>query len=201
MELLERGAAVTAMRLEEQEREALAMIDSDWMGKPAADEYPAMAERYISLVQDGSLVEALRSQEADVRELLGGLTEEQAGYRYAEGKWSLRTVMGHVVDLERVWQYRLLRIARGDAPAFVGYDRDAFAASSPHDRLPMAAVLRDYSAVRESTLRLLAHLSDEAMLRRGEFNGGQLSARAAAYIIAGHERHHVNVIREKYLVR
>ncbi len=176
------------------------MMERSWMGKPAADEYPAMAERYINLVQDGSLAAALRSQEADVRELLGGLTEEQAGYRYAEGKWSLRTVMGHVVDLERVWQYRLLRIARGDAPAFAGYDRDAFAANSPHDRLPLADVLRDYSAVRESTLSLLAHLTDEELLRRGEFNGVRLSARAAAYIIAGHERHHANVIRNKYLV-
>jgi uncharacterized damage-inducible protein DinB len=175
-------------------------MDRGWMGKPAADEYVATAERYIGLVQDGSLIEALRGQEADVRALLGGLTDEQAGYRYAEGKWTLRTVVGHVADLERVWQYRLLRIARGDAPAFTGYDRDAFAANSPHDRMPMADVLRDYSAVRESTLTLLAHLSAEAILRRGEFNGHPLSARAAAYIIAGHERHHMNVIREKYLV-
>lgn len=177
----------------------MAMTERGWMGKPTADEYPAMAERYISLVRDGNLVEAIRSQEADVRELLSGLTEEQAGYRYAEGKWSLRTVVGHMADMERVWQYRLLRIARGDAPVFAGYDRDTFAANAPHDRLPMADVLRDYSAVRESTLSLLAHLGDEAMLRRGEFNGVPLSARAAAYIIAGHERHHVNVIREKYL--
>ncbi len=178
----------------------MAAMERGWMGKPAADEYPGMAERYIGLVPEGSLVETLRSQEAELRGLLGGLTEEQAGYRYAEGKWSLRTVVGHVVDLERVWQYRLLRIARGDVPpAFVGTDRDALAANSPHDRLPMAAVLRDYSAVRESTLSLLAHLGDEAMLRRGAFNGIELSARGAAYIIAGHERHHMNVIREKYL--
>jgi hypothetical protein len=168
--------------------------------KPAASEYVASAEQYIGLVQDGSLTEVLRSQADDVHALLSGLTNEQAGYRYAEGKWSLRTVVGHVADLERVWQYRLLRIARGDAPAFTGYDRDAFAANAPHDGLPMVEVLQDFLAVRESTVSLIAHLGTDALLRQGEFNGHPLSVRAAAYIIAGHERHHMNVIREKYLV-
>jgi len=168
-------------------------------GRPDDKEYVPDAARYIGLMPEDSIVEALDSLEEETCALLGGLSDEQAGYRYAEGKWSLRTLVGHIADIERIWQYRLLRIARGDAPAFSGYERDVFAAHAPHETLPIAEALLDYSAVRRSTRSLLAHLREDALLRQGEFNGHPLSARAAAYIIAGHNRHHLNVIRDKYL--
>jgi uncharacterized damage-inducible protein DinB len=167
--------------------------------RPKSDEYLPMAELYISLVPDGNLANILRNQHDQTLALLEKLSEEQAGYQYAEGKWSIKTVVGHIADVERLWNYRILRIARGDAREFPGYDREVFAISAASDKLALDAVLEDFSAVRKSTLTLLRNLSGEALALRGEFQKHPLSARAAAFIIAGHETHHMNVIRARYL--
>ncbi|XEC94368.1 DinB family protein [Paenibacillus tarimensis] len=167
--------------------------------RPGADEYLPMAERYIELVPDGSLPDIMQNLHDQTMSLLQGLKEEHGSYRYAEGKWSLKSVVGHISDIERLWSYRILRIARGDAREMPGYDRDIFAHYAPFDNMAMDRVLNDYSAVRQSTITLIGSLSEEALLRRGEFSGHSLSARAAAFIIAGHEIHHMNVIRERYL--
>ncbi|WP_199616286.1 DinB family protein [Paenibacillus alkalitolerans] len=167
--------------------------------KPKPDEYVPLAEQYIRLVPDGKLADILRDQHDRSLSLLKDLSEEQAVYRYAEGKWSLKTVVGHIADVERLWSYRILRIARGDARELPGYDRDVFAKSACCDDTAFDAVIEDFSAVRKSTITLIANLREEAFLRRGEFNGHPLSARAAAFIIAGHETHHMNVIKTKYL--
>lgn len=167
--------------------------------RPEPTEYVPLAEKYIQLVPEGKLHEILQRQQEQTVSLLQDISEEQAGYRYAEGKWSLRTVLGHIADVERLWNYRIFRIARGDARELAGYDRDIFAHNAPFESLPIAEVLRDYSAVRQSTISLITHLSDEAMRRLGDFNEHPLSARAAAFIIAGHEIHHIQIIKEKYL--
>lgn len=167
--------------------------------RPGSDEYLPLAEPYIRLVPDGILQDILRSQHDQTIFLLQGLSEEQAGYRYAEGKWSLKTVLGHIADVERLWNYRILRIARGDARELPGYDRDIFAQHAPFEGLSIANVLLDYSAVRQSTLTLISNLNEQDILRRGEFNNHQWTARAAAFVIAGHETHHINVIKSKYL--
>lgn len=167
--------------------------------KPQSDEYLPIAEQYIRLVPDGDLMNILPNQHDQSLLLLKDLSEEQALYKYAEGKWSIKTVVGHITDVERLWNYRILRISRGDARELPGYDRDIFAKFASFDDLNLAEVLADFSAVRRSTLTLICHLSDEALLRRGEFNGHPLSARAAAFIIAGHETHHMNVIKTNYL--
>jgi uncharacterized damage-inducible protein DinB len=167
--------------------------------RPGPDEYVPLAEPYIRLVPDGSLKSILQSQQDKTLLLLQELSEEQANHQYAEGKWSLKTVIGHIADAERLWNYRILRIARGDARELPGYDRDVFAQNAPFEHLPIVEVLRDYSAVRQSTITLIDNLGEEALLLRGEFNEHPLSARAAIYIIAGHEAHHINVIKTKYL--
>ncbi len=166
--------------------------------RPGVDEYLPAAEQYISLVPEGNLFNILQDQHRKTLEFLRNLTEEKAGYRYAEGKWSVKSIIGHIADVERLWNYRLLRIARGDAREFAGYDRDLFVRNACCDELTMAEVLNDYSAVRQATLSLLANLKGPAFTRRGQFNGQPLSARAAAFIIAGHETHHINVIKSKY---
>lgn len=101
--------------------------------------------------------------------------------------------------MERLWSYRVLRIARGDAREFAGYDRDIFADMSASDTLPLNKILNDYAAVRRSTISLIENLSEESLVRVGEFNDHNLSARASIYIIAGHEAHHINIIKTKYL--
>jgi len=167
--------------------------------RPDKNEYLPLAQKYIDLVPDGNIVEILQQQNEDNLSLLKGLTEDQASFRYAPDKWSLKTVIGHIADVERLWCYRLLRIARGDAREFSGYDRDIFAEMSDCEALPLHKVLNDYVAVRKSTISLIENLSEEAMTRVGEFNGHKLSARASVYIIAGHETHHINIIKAKYL--
>lgn len=128
------------------------------------------------------------------------LSEEQAAFRYAEGKWSLKTVIGHIADVERLWNYRILRIVRGDVRELPGYDRDVFAVSAPFEGLSVIEVLKDYSAVRQSTITLISNLSEEAFSRRGDFQNHSFTALAMAYIIDGHENHHLNVIKARYLV-
>lgn len=168
--------------------------------RPNSDEFPIIVDKYIKMVPDGNLLAILKDQHDQTSILLKHLTEQQANYKYAEGKWSLKTVIGHIADVERLWSYRLLRIGRGDARELPGYDRDIFAKSASLDHIQLKSILEDYSAVRQSTLTLLKNLHEEALARRGEFNSYSLSARAAAYIIAGHERHHISIVKSKYIV-
>jgi uncharacterized damage-inducible protein DinB len=134
-----------------------------------------------------------------MRALLGEISDEQASYRYAPGKWSLKQVLGHVTDNERVWAYRLLRIARGDAIVFESYDHDKFMQEASFESLTVSELIDDYSFVRRSTLSLLRGLSEAVWSQQGELYGKPLTARAAAYVIAGHELHHRSVIKQKYL--
>jgi hypothetical protein len=156
----------------------------------AETEVLPQARKYVELVQDGDILAILEAQHASTVALLNGLTADQADHRYAEGKWSIKEVIGHVTDNERVWAYRLLRIARNDARGLVGYDENVIAAHAPFAALALADIVAEYDAVRHATLYLL---------RQGDFNGHPLTARAAAYVIAGHEAHHINIINERYL--
>lgn len=167
--------------------------------RPASNEYLPLAEKYVSLVPEGHIAEVLRRQHDETLRSLSGLSEEQANVRYAEGKWSLKQVVGHIADVERLWNYRILYIARGDAREFSGYDREIFVQNSPFSHLPLQEALKDYAAVRQSTITMVGSLTEEALKRLGTFNNYPLSARAAAYVIAGHELHHMNILRDKYL--
>ncbi|WP_256758485.1 DinB family protein [Cohnella sp. WQ 127256] len=169
------------------------------IARPESHEYIPLIEKYLSLVPEGNLVEIMMQQHDDTLAVLKSLSEEQASYRYAEGKWSIKQVVGHIADVERLWNYRILRIARGDSQVLSGYNRDVFTDNSPFELLPASYVIADYSAVRKSTITLVDSLTEDALLRQGEFNEYPLSARAAAFFIAGHETHHMQMIRTKYL--
>jgi hypothetical protein len=167
--------------------------------RPSVEEYMPYHEQYIGLVGEGAVTEILAKQLEGTAELLSGIPEEQADYRYADGKWTLKEVIGHISDNERVMSYRLLRAARGDKTPLAGYDQDDFMDGASFQEWTWQQVIEDYTAVRHATLTLLRGLSEEAWLRVGIANGGRLSARALAYIIAGHEMHHLQVIQNKYL--
>ncbi|WP_082207728.1 DinB family protein [Paenibacillus macerans] len=167
--------------------------------KPQAGEYAEHFTVYIDKVPEGDLLELLQTQPAFAKEEWGSLTEEQGNYRYAEGKWSLKEVLGHISDTERVMSYRLLRISRGDTTPLPGFDEELFVRHSTFARQPVCALLHDFSVVRESTLSLIRQLDDEAWLRQGNASGVTISARALAYVIAGHAQHHLSMIRERYL--
>ncbi|SDW11122.1 DinB family protein [Paenibacillus sp. CF384] len=165
--------------------------------RPSEEEYAGDAGEYIRLVPEGDIVDILLAQEKQMAELLASLTESQSSYRYAEGKWTLKEVVGHIADSERVMSYRLLRFARGDQTPLPGYDQETFI--PPFGSWTTAQLAEDYRAVRQSTLTLLRGLPTEAWSSMGKANDVSISVRALAYGIAGHELHHMGVIRNRYL--
>ncbi len=154
---------------------------------------------YIDKVPDGDVIAVLEAGIGTTRKLLGSVSEERAGYRYAEGKWSLKEVLGHMSDTERIFTYRLLTFARGDAGPLPGYDENTFTPAQESDGVPFAWLLDEFVTVRAATLALLKVLPPAAWERRGVASNNPLSARAAAWIIAGHEIHHRRVLEERYL--
>ncbi|MFC4639743.1 DinB family protein [Deinococcus hohokamensis] len=168
--------------------------------RPAAQDYAPFYARYIELVGPGSIVETLEGQLNGSLTLLAGLNEAQANHAYAPGKWTVKQLVGHVIDTERVFAYRLLRAARGDeATPLAGYDDEAWAATWAVDRLPLSALAAEWQAVRTSTVFLLRHLGEGDWERRVVANGAAFSVRALAYAIAGHELHHRHLLTTRYL--
>jgi uncharacterized damage-inducible protein DinB len=167
--------------------------------RPGADEYAPYYGSYIAETPTGDLIKALESQRADLLATLKKVPESRAGHRYAEGKWSIREVVAHVCDSERVFAYRLLRFARGDASPLASFDENVFAKASEADARTVADLAEEFAAVRGATIALIRPMRDEQMTRRGTASGKEISARALAWIIAGHAQHHMKVLRERYL--
>lgn len=165
--------------------------------RPSEEEYSGDSGDYIRLVPEGNIIDILLAQEKQMTELLASLSESQGAYRYAEGKWTLKEVVGHIADGERVMTYRLLRFARGDETPLPGFDQELF--MPPFGSWTIAQSAEDYRAVRQSTITLLRGLPAEAWSRKGTANDVSITARALAYGIAGHELHHMGVIRNRYL--
>ena len=167
------------------------------VGHPEAGGFAPFYAGYVQLVTEEP-VAALEAQARATQALLAGLSDAQAGHRYAEGKWTVRDVTGHMADAERVMSYRAMRIARGDATPLPGFDENAYVTVAGADRRPIAELAADLAAVRNATLALFRGLDAEAWRRRGAANGNPISVRALAHIIAGHERHHVEILRTRY---
>lgn len=166
--------------------------------RPAPSEYFTTFERYISLVPEDDVLPVMTAQAHDLRAGLDRVTEDQAGFRYAAGKWTPREVVGHVIDTERIFGYRALCLARGETQSLPGFEQDDFAAAAGHDGVPFGELAEEFTHLRASHLRLFAHLDDRAWTRIGTVNGNPATARAMAYAIVGHARHHVNVLRDRY---
>jgi uncharacterized damage-inducible protein DinB len=167
--------------------------------RPAPDEYAQYYHRYVSLVPDGDIVETLASQVKETAAFLRALPEERGWHRYAEGKWSIREVIGHLADGERIFTYRALRFARADATPLPGFDENDYVPNSGADGRPLASLVAEYQAVRAATVALLDGLPSEAWQRSGSANGVSMSVRSLAWITAGHERHHREILRTRYL--
>jgi len=166
--------------------------------RPNTDEYAVYYEGYIKLVPEGDIIERLELQANIVPTLLSSLTEEQANYRYAEGKWSVKEVIGHLLDNERIMSSRLLRIARGDQVNHPGYDQDVLMQTHPFNAYTLADLSEEYAVTRRSTILMLRRLTPEAWLCRGVVSDNPASARSIAVIMVGHELHHLSVLRDRY---
>jgi len=171
------------------------------IARPQAGEYAPYYERYISLIQENDILATLDRQRREMVLLLSGLSEEQGDFRYAPEKWSAKQVLGHVCDTERVFAYRALRIARGDATPMEGFEQDDYVKNGPFARHVIDEVIEDYIAVRRATISLLRSLEEAAWSRRGVANKNEVTVRAIAYTIAGHEVHHRRILEEKYFGR
>lgn len=167
--------------------------------RPKTGDYAPFYENYISLVPEGELFPILETQLQDWHRLLGDLSEEAADFRYAPGKWSVKELLGHVADTERIFAYRLLRIARGDQTPLAGFEQDDYVRTANSSARKRDELLNEFAAVRRATIALVSSLDDAAWLRRGVANQKEVSATALAFIIAGHERHHRLVLEQRYL--
>ena len=167
--------------------------------KPQANEYAPYFERYISLVSEDDVVAAIERQMQETATLLASVGEEKSTFRYAPEKWSIKQVVGHVTDAERVFAYRLMCIARGETQPLPGFDENDYMRHASFDALPFAEIADGLAAARRATLSLIRGLADEAWTRTGIANQNEISVRALAYTLLGHERHHLRMLRERYL--
>jgi len=167
--------------------------------RPEPTEYDPYYDLYISLVKTDDMVGTLQKQAQQTRDLLSKVSAEKAEFRYAPGKWSVKEVLGHMNDTERIMSYRVLRIARGDQTPIEGYEQDDYVTGGKFGRRTMDDLLQEFQTIRNATIQLIRHLDEESAARRGTANNKQISARAVIYVIAGHELHHRRILEEKYL--
>lgn len=153
---------------------------------------------YIALVPIGDVLATLESQLADTAAVVDAFGEARAGHRYAEGKWSVRQLVGHAVDTERIFTYRGLAAARGEPASLPPFDENAYVERANFDARSLASLLGEWAAVRRATVALFRNLDDDALARHVVANGAPMSARAVAWIVAGHELHHREVLRSRY---
>ena len=174
--------------------------------RPQAGEYAPYYEKYLTLVQSSvqssvqsnDILATLEEQRRQMLLLLSGRSEADGDLRYAPEKWSVKEVLGHINDTERVMSYRALRISRGDATPMEGFEQDDYVRNGPFARRPLSDLIEDYIAVRRATVSLFRNLDEAAWTRRGVANKNEVTVRALAYIIAGHEVHHRRTLEEKY---
>ncbi|WP_256855832.1 DinB family protein [Terribacillus halophilus] len=166
--------------------------------KPSKTEYPAYYQDYMKLVPEGNIVALFKEQERMTTNLLQGLTDQQASFAYETDKWTIKEVVGHLTDTERILAYRLLTIARGDVTPLPGFQEDAYVQQANFTGMTVASLLAQYKAVRASTIALVESLNDQDWTRQGMANNYVTSVRALVYILLGHERHHHNILHERY---
>lgn len=167
--------------------------------KPQSSEYAPHADGYVSLVPEGDLLAMLEKQGDQTMAMLRNLSEDEGDFRYEPGKWSIKQMVGHISDSERVFAYRLLCAARNDRSPLPGFEQDDYVQWGGFDNRTLADLLDELAAVRKTTLCLLRGLDDSAWTRRGIANQFEVSVRALAYMIAGHELHHHGILKVRYL--
>ena len=167
--------------------------------RPQPTEYAPYYGQYIARVADGNIITILGQQIDNTLALLHGLSDAQARSRYAPGKWSVKEVVGHLMDTERIFGYRALRFARNDQTPLSGFEQNDYVQQAAFDAQSLSDLASEFEHVRRGNIHLLRGLTADSWDRRGEANANEVSVRALAYIIAGHELHHMEIIRTKYL--
>ena len=166
---------------------------------PSPEEHSGFLSNYVQHAKTDDLIEGLTASYVFITGMVQGLTEEQLLHRYAPGKWSIKEVMVHMVDTERIFSYRALRFARQDKTELPGFDQDQYVLPSKADSRDINSIIAEYTSLRTATIELFKSFDEEALQQRGIASGLEVSVRALGYIILGHEVHHQKIIRERYL--
>lgn len=167
--------------------------------RPTSSEYDRFYNGYVQAVPDGNVLDFLEQQKTALINLLTGLTPEQESFSYEPGKWTLKEVVGHMVDTEWVFSYRLLRFGRGDQTLLPGMDQDDFMAGVDFGAIPMPALSAQFNGLRTASHLLISSFTPEDLLKKGTASGVEFSVQALIWILAGHCQHHMNIINQRYL--
>lgn len=170
------------------------------MKKPQANEYPALYQNYIDLVKGSNILKTLKDQVLDIQALISQIPEEKQSYAYDVGKWTIKEVIGHIIDTERVLGYRAMRFARKDKTPLPGFDENLYIENGNFDKQTLYSLAHEFAIVREANLAMFKNFDEEALSQIGTANGLDASPRGIMYMIAGHAIHHMNTIRTKYLL-
>lgn len=176
----------------------LTATTSTALSRPQPGEYAPYYDRYISQIPGNDILATLDDQRRQMLLLLSGRAEADGDLRYAPEKWTVKEVLGHVCDAERIFAYRALRISRNDPTPMESFDENEYARNSPLSRRPLSDLIEDYIAVRRATISLFRNLDEPDWSRRGVASKNEVTVRALAYTIAGHELHHRKILEEKY---
>ena len=172
---------------------------TDIITKPTSEEYAPFYENYISKVNNNDLIDALEKGKTEAIKFINSIPENKLDYCYQEGKWSIREIIVHLMDVERIFTYRALRFSRNDRTALAGFDEEEYVPESNASARSLQSLISEYNALRGSTIEFFKNITPEMSLRTGIANGKEISVRALGFIIPGHEIHHMNVIKERYL--
>ena len=166
--------------------------------RPLPSEYPEYYHPYVDAITESDVLDVLAKQADEVLQLFGGLNDAQAMYRYADGKWSAQEVLGHLLDGERIFGMRALCIARGEQQSLPGFEENDYVAAASFDERPLDSILDEWQALRIANLLMFQSFDDEAWQRTGTANNTPVTVNALAWMIAGHVRHHLHIINERY---
>jgi len=167
--------------------------------KPVATEHAPEFSNYVALVAEGDIIQTLEQQIENSLSLLRTIPSNKANFRYAPEKWSVKELLGHLIDSERIFSYRALRFARNDQTPLPGYEQNDYVRNADFDNRDLGEMAEEFATVRRATVQLFRPLNETEWMRRGKANENDVSVRALAYIIAGHELHHMEVLRTRYL--
>lgn len=171
------------------------------MNRPEKTEYAEYYERYVSLVEETDIVAVLEKQQTEMLEIFEAISEEKSHFAYGADKWTIKELIGHLTDGERIFAYRALRISRADETPIEGFEQDGYIENSNFNNTPFSALTEELLLARKSNLIFFKYLQDEAWSRAGTASGNPVSVRALAYIMAGHIRHHLKILNERYLAQ
>jgi uncharacterized damage-inducible protein DinB len=169
------------------------------ISKPQPDEYTEYQSRYFNLVPNGPILEILDYLKESTYNFFARMSAEQANFAYGEGKWTLKQVLGHMIDTERVFSYRAFCFAHGEKQTLTGFDQDEYIENSTYDTRSIQDLAEEFKIVRQNSLYIYSNLSEEQQLKRGKVADYEITVRALVYLTVGHEVYHLNLVKERYI--